>query len=109
MAEITSLISNAAVDGAYRSSREIKSTAPFGQPMEEERKVSFSDMVGQAGADMIHNIRTAEAKAQEGLSGRADTQQVVEATLQLDSTVKVAVAVRDKLVEAYQEIMRMPV
>lgn len=108
MAELTSLISNAAVDGAYRSSREIKSTGP-GQTLEEERKVSFSDMVGQAGADMIHNIRTAEAKAQEGLSGRADTQQVVEATLQLDSTVKVAVAVRDKLVEAYQEIMRMPV
>jgi len=109
MAEMTSLISNAAVDGAYRSSSSIKSTAPNPLAEEQDKKVSFAEMIGKAGADVVENIRTAEARAEAGMTGKADTQQVVEATLQLDSTVKVAVAVRDKLVEAYQEIMRMPV
>lgn len=109
MAEVTSLISSAAVDGAYRSSSAIKSTAPaFGGPQAVERP-SFTDMIGKAGAEVVEGLRAAEAKAEAGLTGKADTQQVVEATLELDSTVKVAVAVRDKLVEAYQEIMRMPV
>lgn len=108
MAEPTSLISNAVVDGAYRSSRGMKSSG-FAPETQEAEKVSFSEMIGKAGAEVIHDIRAAEAKAQEGLSGNTNTQQVVEATLELDSTVKVAVAVRDKLVEAYQEIMRMPV
>ena len=37
------------------------------------------------------------------------TQQVVEATLALESTVKTVVAMRDKFVEAYQEVLRMPI
>lgn len=108
MAEPTNLISNAAVNGAYRSSREMKTTAPSAFE-QDGAKVSFADMVAKAGAETVQSIREAEATAQAGLQGKADTQQVVEATLELDTTVKVAVSVRDKLVEAYQEIMRMPV
>ena len=52
---------------------------------------------------------SAEILAQAGLRGEADTQQVVEAMLAMESTVKVAVSVRDRFVEAYQEILRMPI
>ena len=54
-------------------------------------------------------MREGEAVAQAGLRGEADTQQVVEAMLAMESTVKVAVSVRDRFVEAYQEILRMPI
>ncbi len=43
------------------------------------------------------------------MAGEASTQQVVEATIALESTVKIAVSMRDKLVEAYQEVMRMSI
>ena len=46
---------------------------------------------------------------QRGLVGEADTQAVIEATLAMESTLKVAVSVRDKLVEAYRDIMQMPI
>ena len=35
--------------------------------------------------------------AQRGLNGEIGTQEVVEATMALESTVKIAVAMRDKL------------
>lgn len=108
MADFTSLVSNAAASGAYRASRDIRGeqAAPV---TPDENKVSFADMVKEAGTETVQSLRTAEATAQAGLTGNMDTQQVVEATLELESTVRVAVTVRDKLVEAYQEIMRMPV
>ncbi len=62
-----------------------------------------------AAADAIQTIRSAEAAAQAGLDGKVGTQQVVEATMELETTVRIAVTMRDKLVEAYQQIMRMPI
>ncbi|MGR3571008.1 flagellar hook-basal body complex protein FliE [Brevirhabdus sp.] len=110
MAEFTSLVSNAAASGAYRSARDIQGEATAGMAQAEPAgKVSFSELLANAGADAIDTVRKAEAVATQGLQGKAETQQVVEATLELESTVRVAVSVRDKLIEAYQEIMRMPI
>jgi len=43
------------------------------------------------------------------MTGKADTQSLVQALAQTELAVETAVAVRDKVVEAYQEILRMPV
>ncbi|ANT63280.1 MULTISPECIES: flagellar hook-basal body complex protein FliE [Roseobacteraceae] len=109
MAEPSSLLSLNSASGAYRASRDMvaEKTPPI--VPEQNEGPSFSEMVAKAGAETVQTMREAEATAQTGLRGGADTQQVVLATLELESTVKVAVSVRDKLVEAYQEIMRMPV
>ena len=106
--DTNSFLSINAASGAYRASQDM-TAAPVADLGSDEGKPSFADMVAQAGSDAVQTIREAEATAQTGLRGTADTQAVVEATLELDSTVKTAVAVRDKLVEAYQEIIRMPI
>ena len=104
----TKLISTSAVDGAYRNSQDLKiGSVPPVSPGQDG--ASFADMVRGAAEDTATRIREAEVVATAGLTGEATTQQVVEATLELETTVKVAVSMRDKLVEAYQEIMRMPV
>jgi flagellar hook-basal body complex protein FliE len=54
-------------------------------------------------------VRRGDEVGTQGLTGEASIQQVVEATMDMESTVRVSVAVRDKIVEAYQEIMRMPI
>jgi flagellar hook-basal body complex protein FliE len=41
--------------------------------------------------------------------GGADPHALVEALAQSELAVETVVAVRDKVVEAYQEILRMPV
>ncbi len=59
--------------------------------------------------DFMQTLRANEATVTAGLAGRADPQAVVEALAATEMAVQTAVAVRDKVVEAYQEILRMPV
>lgn len=54
-------------------------------------------------------MRTGEQTAQSSLLGQADPHALVQALSQTQLAVETAVAVRDKVVEAYQEILRMPV
>jgi flagellar hook-basal body complex protein FliE len=59
--------------------------------------------------DFMETLRQGEETVKAGLAGRADPQAVVEALAATELAVQTAVAVRDKVVEAYQEILRMPV
>ena len=43
------------------------------------------------------------------MTGGADPQALVQALAQTELAIETAVTVRDKVVEAYQEILRMPV
>ena len=54
-------------------------------------------------------LRTAEAQAHATMAGDSDPHALVHALAQSELAVETAVAVRDKVVEAYQEILRMPV
>lgn len=62
-----------------------------------------------ATTDFMQTLRASEETVKAGLAGRADPQAVVEALAATELAVQTAVAVRDKVVEAYQEILRMPV
>ncbi|MBP7240726.1 flagellar hook-basal body complex protein FliE [Amaricoccus sp.] len=62
-----------------------------------------------AAQDFMATMRASEETVKAGLAGRADPQAVVEALAATELAVQTAVAVRDKVVEAYQEILRMPV
>jgi flagellar hook-basal body complex protein FliE len=62
-----------------------------------------------AAADFLQTLRQGEETVKAGLAGRADPQAVVEALAATELAVQTAVAVRDRVVEAYQEILRMPV
>ncbi|AQS46946.1 flagellar biosynthesis protein [Thioclava nitratireducens] len=102
------VLSNAAIRGAYGASRNLNGGPASAQEAKSAGQ-SFGDMLKSAAEDAVQTMRAADTTAQAGLTGQASTQQVVEATMALESTVKVTVAMRDKLVEAYQEIMRMPI
>lgn len=57
-------------------------------------------------ADALTN---GEQTAQAAMAGRADPHALVTALAQSELAVEAAVTLRDKVVEAYQEILRMPV
>ncbi len=70
---------------------------------------SFASHLAASGAAAIDTLRAGEAAAIEGMKGNADTQAVVQAVMSAELTLQTAVAVRDKMVSAYMDIMRMPV
>ncbi|TMV45321.1 flagellar biosynthesis protein, partial [Thioclava sp. BHET1] len=97
----------AAVSGAYGRAQSLAGGPD--EPAAPASSQTFADMVSSAAADAVHTMRAADATMQAGLQGKVGTQQVVEATMALENTVKVSVAVRNKLVEAYQQIMQMQI
>ena len=70
---------------------------------------SGSDALGEAARGFLDTLRSGETTAMKGLSGSADMQSVVTALAATEIAVQTAVTMRDKVVEAYREILRMPV
>ncbi|MCB2054845.1 MAG: flagellar hook-basal body complex protein FliE [Geminicoccaceae bacterium] len=54
-------------------------------------------------------LRTGEKTALDGLTGKAGVQQVVEALTAAELSLQRVTAVRDRVISAYQEIIRMPI
>jgi len=104
MADTTSVLSSFAVRGAYATTKTLDKIAPLKPPGN-----GFDDMVAKAASDALKTVREGDSMARAGLEGRVGMQEVIEATMAMESTVKVSVALRDKLVEAYHEILKMPI
>ncbi|MCA0995420.1 flagellar hook-basal body complex protein FliE [Alloyangia pacifica] len=62
-----------------------------------------------AAEDFTETLRTAEANAQSAMTGDADPHALVQALAQSELAVDTVVTLRNKVVEAYQELLRMPV
>ena len=69
----------------------------------------LTQKVAQAAQDFEAVLRTAETEAKSAMAGDADPHALVHALAQSELAVETAVAVRNRVVEAYQEILRMPV
>ena len=70
---------------------------------------SFSDFLSGAVKDSISTIRQGEQAATAQVSGKANIVDVVNSVNSAELTLDTVVAVRDKVVAAYQSIMSMPI
>ncbi|WP_170399445.1 flagellar hook-basal body complex protein FliE [Ruegeria arenilitoris] len=59
--------------------------------------------------DFTATLKHSEQMSQATITGQADPHALVQALAQTELAVETAVIVRNKVVEAYQEILRMPV
>lgn len=62
-----------------------------------------------AASDFAQTLRQSENAAMEAMTSGADPHALVQALTQTELAVETAVTIRNKVVEAYQEILRMPV
>lgn len=65
--------------------------------------------LGGALRDFASTLAQGEQTAMAAMTGGADPHALVQALTQVELAVETAVTVRNKVVEAYQEILRMPV
>jgi len=70
---------------------------------------SFSDALAATMAELSATLGTSETAARQAMLGQGDVQSVVESLTAAELALETAVTVRDKVVEAYQEILRMPI
>jgi len=90
---------------AYANSRSIIEPTALDPKANEESSPDFAAMA----KELVATLQTGEATAKQGLVGQADAHSVVEALAATELAVETAITIRDKVVEAYQEILRMPV
>ena len=70
---------------------------------------SFAEMVKSAAEGAIEQLEQGEKMSAQATVGKADLSDVVTAVSNAEVTLQTVVAVRDRVVQAYQEILRMPI
>ncbi len=70
---------------------------------------SFVDMLGQAVSNAITTGRHSETMSARAMAGKADIGEVVSAVTNAELTLQTAIAIRDRVIRAYQDIISMPI
>jgi flagellar hook-basal body complex protein FliE len=70
---------------------------------------SFGEIFDQISRETVQSLRGAEAVSISAMRGEATTLDVVEAIKSAEQALQTATAVRDKIVQAYQEVSRMAI
>ncbi len=82
--------------------------APGAQPINQVDH-DFAALLGNAISEFGQKMRSAEAVSIGGVKGTATLQDVVEQVMSAEQSLQAVIAVRDKVVSAYQEISRMAI
>ena len=70
---------------------------------------AFGDMVKQVMEQTVATSRNAEVQMVNHIQGKAELIDVVTAVASAESSLETVMAVRDQVIQAYQEILRMPI
>ncbi|QQP88805.1 flagellar hook-basal body complex protein FliE [Skermanella sp. TT6] len=70
---------------------------------------SFATFVREAAQTGIGQLHRSEQVSAAAVVGKADLTEVITAVTNAELTLQTATSVRDKVVQAYQEILRMPI
>lgn len=70
---------------------------------------SFGDLMTNAVENAIDAQHNSEQVSAEAVVGKADLTDVVQAVTNAELTLNTVIAVRDRVINAYNQIMRMPV
>jgi flagellar hook-basal body complex protein FliE len=69
----------------------------------------FADLVKSALREAGRIAEESEQMSIQGIQDRADLNQVITAVAEAEVTLQTVVTIRDKVLEAYKEIVRMPI
>src|SRR4051812_45108624 len=69
----------------------------------------FGDILKSAMSDAMKASKTAETQMANQVQGKAQLVDVVTAVSAAESSLETVMAIRDQVISAYQEIMRMPI
>ena len=85
------------------------SQAPKAETATETGGGGFSDVLSKTLSDAVKTTRAGEAAMSASAAGKADLVDVVTAVANAETTLETVVALRDRVISAYQDIMRMPI
>ncbi|MFD1332409.1 flagellar hook-basal body complex protein FliE [Methylopila musalis] len=101
------MTTSALAASAYASLADLGTGSSSGRPAATGG--GFGDMLEQAISGVADKGRASEARAMEAVAGRGDVVDVVTAVAESELALETLVSVRDKVIAAYEDVMRMPI
>src|SRR5262245_21206124 len=104
-------VSPVSVSAAYQAAQRIAAAsgpaaAPAAQGIAPN---SFQTTLAEALHTAVGTMRTGETAAAQGATGQGDLVGIVNAVTAAELTLETVVAIRDRVISAYQDIMKMPI
>ena len=93
---------------AYRVAQGLANRAEPRQ-IAEAGKPDFAQMVRHAIGEVVDQGKAAENKTLAYAAGKADVVDVVTAVAETQAAFETMVTMRDKVISAYEDIMKMPI
>ncbi|MGO1117824.1 flagellar hook-basal body complex protein FliE [Rhodovibrionaceae bacterium A322] len=69
----------------------------------------FASMLKQASETAVDSLKQGEAMSLQAAAGNADMNDVVVAVSKAELTLQTVVTIRDRAIQSYQDILRMPI
>lgn len=69
----------------------------------------FASLIEKSLIETVQSARASEQASLRAIQGKADITEIVQAVTNAELALDTVVSVRDKVINAYQEILRMPV
>jgi flagellar hook-basal body complex protein FliE len=70
---------------------------------------TFGKLLQNAAAGVVDALGKSEQQSLQAVTGKADLAAVTEAVTNAQMALQTVVAVRDKVIAAYQDILKMPI
>lgn len=70
---------------------------------------SFGKMMQNAASSVMDTLGKGEAASMQAVTGNADLASVTQAVTDAQVALQTVVAVRDRVISAYQDIIKMPI
>ena len=70
---------------------------------------SFTALVEEALGSTVNKLKTAEKKSIGSLTGEVSMEDLAVAVANAEMSLKTVISIRDKLIGAFQDIIRMPI
>lgn len=86
-----------------------QSASPLASPTAGVSQPDFGALLTDALQDATATVRAADQAGLSVAAGKADVVDVATAISAAEVSLEAAIAVRNRVIEAYQEIMRMPI
>ncbi|HEV2560053.1 MAG TPA: flagellar hook-basal body complex protein FliE [Microvirga sp.] len=105
------MTTNAFAAGAYAATQGLAGLGGVRKPpaVTGSSGPAFSSMLQGALDHVSQTGKAAEAQAMSAATGKADIVNVVTAVAESEAALETLVAVRDRVIAAYEDIMRMPI
>jgi flagellar hook-basal body complex protein FliE len=95
---------------AYAAAQKTLGADPgFGAQAAAPSGGGFGEILKSVMGDAVKASKTAETQMAAQVQGKADLVDVVTAVSSAEASLETVMAIRDQVINAYQEIMRMPI